>query len=338
MKSRTVSAVLIVGFAVFFFGCAGVKVNYRLPSVPEEGGIKFTKISGDEDGIGYRITEVYPDGQVAIRPYGVREFFDLSKDGEKIAYMGWKNKKGNIFVKRLAGGKATLQRTFREDIYDVSLSPDGNWIAFADYRDGSWNIYTVGAEAGSAVRQITTSGLTELYPVFSPDGGSILFVQTESQQVDKQIVYRDYLWKYNLENGSLTQYAEGSCPSFHPDGEKVVVNRLNKESATDELWLIDMERGQEFLVASSRDRGFWNASVSPDGNRIACVSETKGKGIPSNLDIYLIDTDGTNLTQITFHHGHDFCPRWSPDGKSIYFLSQRGSEKGEWNIWRMDLR
>jgi len=56
------------------------------------------------------------------------------------------------------------------------------------------------------------------------------------------------------------------------------------------------------------------------------------------LDIFIVNIDGTGLTRLTFHPGRDMCPRWSPDGNSIYFLSQRGSQQGEYNIWRMDLK
>ena len=50
----------------------------------------------------------------------------------------------------------------------------------------------------------------------------------------------------------------------------------------------------------------------------------------------MVRTDGSRLTQLTYHEGHDLSPVWAPDGKSIYFLSQRGSEKGIYNIWKMN--
>lgn len=52
--------------------------------------------------------------------------------------------------------------------------------------------------------------------------------------------------------------------------------------------------------------------------------------------IYVVRTDGTQLTQLTYHLGNDLSPAWSPDGKSIYFLSQRGSAKKKYNVWRMN--
>lgn len=180
--------------------------------------------------------------------------------------------------------------------------------------------------------------MDEYYPVFSPDGTSILFVQFEKKIIGEQVIYLDYLWTYNLDKSFLTQYGRGLTPALTPDGKKVVVRRTNKETNNGEIWLIDLEKGQEFIILALKERSFREKSVSPDGKRIAVVSPRFGENIPANLDIYIVNMDGTGLTQLTFHPGHDLCPRWSPDGKYIYFLSQRGSEKGEYNIWRMDVK
>nr|WP_321570866.1 hypothetical protein [uncultured Duncaniella sp.] len=62
------------------------------------------------------------------------------------------------------------------------------------------------------------------------------------------------------------------------------------------------------------------------------ISE-KDKNI--NTDIYVVRTDGTNLTQLTYHPGNDMSAIWAPDGRSIFFLSQRGSAKRVFNVWKM---
>ena len=55
---------------------------------------------------------------------------------------------------------------------------------------------------------------------------------------------------------------------------------------------------------------------SPDGKQIAFASNPDG-----NSDIYIMDANGTNLTQITHNDADDLEPAWSPDGKQIAFAS-----------------
>lgn len=62
---------------------------------------------------------------------------------------------------------------------------------------------------------------------------------------------------------------------------------------------------------------------------------TGEKGKYWNTDIYVARTDGTDLSQLTFHAADELSPVWSKDGQYIYFISQRGSSTGTANIWRM---
>ena len=96
-------------------------------------------------------------------------------------------------------------------------------------------------------------------------------------------------------------------------------------------------KGKESIIMSQEGRSFTTPSVSPDGQWILCASNTNNLG-SENIDIYVMRIDGSQLSQLTYHPGHDLSPVWGPDGKSIYFLSQRGTEKGEYNIWKMDFK
>lgn len=54
-----------------------------------------------------------------------------------------------------------------------------------------------------------------------------------------------------------------------------------------------------------------------------------------NTDIFVSRLDGTEFTQLTYHAADDLSPVWGKDGRSIYFVSQRGSAEAQANIWRM---
>lgn len=77
--------------------------------------------------------------------------------------------------------------------------------------------------------------------------------------------------------------------------------------------------------------------LSPDGRWLLITgsSRSEKEGI-ANTDIFVVRTDGTQFTQLTYHPGNDLSPMWSPDGRSIFFLSQRGSADKIYNVWRMD--
>ena len=67
---------------------------------------------------------------------------------------------------------------------------------------------------------------------------------------------------------------------------------------------------------------------SPDGSRIAFDSERDG-----NLEVYVMNADGTGQTRLTDNPAADGVPAWSPDGSRIAFMSNRD---GDYEIYVMN--
>ena len=73
--------------------------------------------------------------------------------------------------------------------------------------------------------------------------------------------------------------------------------------------------------------------VSPDGRSVVfVVSATDMEGNRRRTDLWTAGIDGTGLRRLTSHSASDSNPRWSPDGKAIYFLSTRSGSSQIWKI------
>jgi Tol biopolymer transport system component len=322
---------------LLFSACTSTKevvVNYQMVSVPEEGGIRFVQLTREGEKI------AGPNVIKADKLYWYTgAMIDVSEDGSTLSHLAFDNQKLNVYLKKTAGGRATTQRTFREDVKDMAFSPDGDWIAFSETRGGDQNIHLINAKEGAAIQQITTTPSDESGPSFSPDSRYIFFTRTERTRLsDNSTLTRNYVWSFDRNTSLFTQYGEGFNPTVTPDGEKMLVTRTNKDTRRGEIWMMNLKTGQETLLLSDSKKGFSSPHVSPDGKKVVCVGTTLGTPtVPVNLDIYKFNIDGTQLTQLTFHGGYDVSPRWGPDGQSVYFISQRGNEKGDWNVWKMEI-
>lgn len=74
---------------------------------------------------------------------------------------------------------------------------------------------------------------------------------------------------------------------------------------------------------------------APGGDPIVFVLRaTDLEANRGRTDLWSIRADGTELRQLTTDEANDFNPRWSPDGKSLFFLSTRS---GSTQIWRLSL-
>ena len=61
-----------------------------------------------------------------------------------------------------------------------------------------------------------------------------------------------------------------------------------------------------------------DASFSPDGSEILFAANHDG-----DLEIFVVNVDGSDQRQLTDNGGQDFFPSWSPDGQTIVFSSDR---------------
>ena len=222
---------------------------------------------------------------------------------------------------------------------DARISPDGSEIVFCYKGD----IYKVSAQGGTAV-QLTTQASYEANPVWSPDGEQIAFASDRNGNFDLFIMSAD--------GGAarrLTYHSASEIPStFTPDGKYVLFSASIQDPATSalfptsamtELYRVPVEGGNTEQVLGTPAE--WVCFDKAGSNFL--YQDRKGfedewrKHHTSSIarDIWLYDTQTGEHTNLTNRNGEDRKQFYAPDGKSVYFLSERNG--GSFNVYSFPL-
>ena len=315
---------IAVAAILMLASCEGMRIDTSMTNVPEEGGTTFIKITNEENDQ-LIVPNITYDG-MRLR-WWANPYFAVSSDGTKFAYLGSHNKRSNIFVKSFSSRTGAQQRTFNGLAQDLCFSPQGDTICFTQYNTPYSNLFLTSAVQGSIMQQVTSGSVNDYAPAFTPNGKLVFFSRAEGDHYS--------IWSYNRQTGIFSNYCYGITP--FPIGDKEFLCSRQNSQNNYEIWRVNYVTGSESIVLSMENRSFTTASLSPNGRWILFAANTQKKpNTPENIDIYVVRADGSQLTQLTYHQGHDLSPVWAPDGKSIYFLSQRGSDKGVYNIWKMN--
>lgn len=197
---------------------------------------------------------------------------------------------------------------------DPSWSPDGAKIVFVSNRDGNREIYVMGAD-GSNVTRLAKGPGAAIEPDWCPTGDGIAFVRN------------DAIWRMDTNGANPQALTSGEgddkAPLWSPDGRWILFEKwAPRDEQAPQLWKVRRDGSSVKQLTHDRAGALW-ACWSPDSQWIAY---TTGRG-----QIWKMRADGSAKTQLT-DGGPDFRPTWSPDGKSIAFVSERDGNK---EIYRM---
>jgi len=119
--------------------------------------------------------------------------------------------------------------------------------------------------------------------------------------------------------------------SITTDGKKLAYASLNFLSTLTAMPMSpasDEPGGPPTPLSNDRSQRHVVPTFSPDGRRIAFAQWREGSG----ADIWLIDADGKNLTQVTTDPAVDNVPNWFPSGDRLEFMSNRSGRFNPWSI------
>ncbi len=139
------------------------------------------------------------------------------------------------------------------------------------------------------------------------------------------------LYKIDIDNPAPKLINTGEaedCNNDHgisPDGTQLVISNNDPDMGS-RIYLLPIDGGEPELVTENYP-SYWHG-WSPDGGSLVYCASRNG-----TYNVYSINVDGSNETQLTDTPTLDDGPEYSPDGKYIYFNSVR---TGTMQIWRMD--
>ena len=268
-----------------------------------------------------------------LLPFGISRAFDDATGEDAVElYDGFIADLRERFGAQLAEVKeagpveGTRLVTDAEVIRAPRFSPDGKRLGYFVY-DGYDQPSLVALDLATGERErlavVTGQGAMS----WAPDGKSFVYHRAE--------VYRGYYGYYDLfaqrEDGREVRLTEGLRarePDLHPAGDRVVYV-LSAPAGSYLATMSSDGSGTEILLDGQEQVQIYTPRWSPDGRTIAFSAWLPG----GRRELYLLDAETRRLRRLTDDDAHDLAPVFSPDGKRVFFSSDRS---GIANVYAME--
>ncbi|MCY7398852.1 MAG: Tol-Pal system beta propeller repeat protein TolB [Sphingomonas bacterium] len=205
----------------------------------------------------------------------------FSPRGDKLVYMSYKGRRPRVYVMDVATGSERLLVPGTAFTFAPRFSPDGRNIVFSMAKGGNTDIFVVGADGGSP-RQLTAAPGADTSPSFSPDGRRIVFESDRSGSQQLYVMDADGSGQRRISFGGgafaspvwsprsdliaftriggagfrigtmsssggnvrlLTDAWQDEAPSWAPNGQFVMFNRIARGSGASSLYAVNIEGG-----------------------------------------------------------------------------------------------
>src|SRR6266498_2584755 len=249
--------------------------------------------------------------RLTVTGTGNNLFPKWSPDAKRIAFNSNRDGQSQIYLMNADGTELT--RLTAEGGAWATWSPDGKRIAFTSGSSraarATGEISVINAD-GTGLTRLTTNAGGDSHPDWSPNGRKIAFVSNRDGNPEIYVMNADGTGPVRL----TVNEAGDNGPDWSPDGRKIAF--FSTRDGNPEIYVMNADGTEQLRLTVDARMDAW-PSWSPDARRIAFqrqVQVVPGLPLPNGSDIFVMNADGSEQTQLTHKSPAAFCafPSWGP--------------------------
>ena len=265
-----------------------------------------------------------------------------SPDSSNIAFTSGRDGNQEVYVMNSDGSNPVNLTNNSLIDWSSSWSPDGSKIAFTSARDGNNEIYVMNSD-GSNQTRLTNNSIQNSSPSWSPlltpQAAPEITVSDTALDIGVVTVDSSGTGTFTIKNDGDTTLVVSSIRSDNsvftvtPDSASIAAGDSQTVTMTFNPTSIGSQSATITILSDDSNEGTVTVSVTGMGKaapvtgnladtKIAFTSSRDG-----NWEIYVMDSDGSNVTRLTNNSVEDGYSSWSPDGSKIAFSSLRDGNR-----------
>ncbi len=316
MKNVTFYLIVLLACS-FLISCSTTEI--RINSTPsltprintsDELIVFYSERDGDAE-----IYVMNPDGsnQMALTDNSFDDFSPIwSPNGSQIVFESdrddqhprtcFPNCNYNLYIMNADGSDQRQLTSLPGAEWHASWSPDGTQIVYTAGDVGFLNgaFYILDVKSGES-RILLDDQFNNDGADWSPDGSRIAFISDRDETMDIYAMNTDGSGIEKLIDTGLEDYS----PDWSPDGTQIVFFAFDLPSIRQDIYVVNSDGSNLQNLNSTPQVVDESASWSPDGSQILFHTDRDG-----NFEVYIMNADGSQQTNLTNDRGRDYCPDW----------------------------
>ncbi|PYX33309.1 MAG: hypothetical protein DMG80_06390 [Acidobacteria bacterium] len=301
---------------------------------PDSGSLVYYSPPGTEEAYGtiWQIPALGGTPRPLTRSLGPA---DLSHDGKRLAFFRFENREVELMVSALDGSTPQVVTKLSAQ-YNYSYprwSPDDANIAYQRSQIFRSDVFAVPSQGGQP-RAITADDVMMSGFAWLPDGSGVVYSSARSSTIVYLPTYS--LWLAKLSGTPAVRLTVGEESYVSPDISSAGAITASRVRMRFDLWKFPVdgsatENVRRGIQLTHQTGQVQTPDAGPGDRELVYLSDSGGHG-----NLWIMRQDGTESRQVTFDRDPNVSvgvPIWSPDGKSIAYVTTRNQKGWRFGLW-----